>query len=262
MAEKDEKKKRPKAKTTKRSAAKKKMGAKKKPAAKKKAAAGKRPAAKKRAAKAGASKSSSAGHIPSEKIEQQIRDRADQLVSIVSKGLDLAEASITLGINMMNRLSSAASEQLMDRVSRVGRTHFGPEEEVPGMEAGHAQTPQGPTEEPGERGFVVVNRLPLFPGGPVRIPFSVNNDSPSSPKQVRLGVEGFIGELRGAELDKKHFSITPATRAIAPMDFEKFTLTGVLPPDLPGDTYSGWIAVGGDEELRIPIRLVVTEGAA
>jgi len=108
-------------------------------------------------------------------------------------------------------------------------------------------------------GIYVVNRLPLYPGSPVEVSFSVNNDSPSSPKRVRLRVEGFVGEMHGAELNSGDFSVKPATKMIAPMDFDKFVLTGTIPQDIVADVYNGWIvALEGQEEVRIPVRLIVT----
>jgi hypothetical protein len=49
-------------------------------------------------------------------------------------------------------------------------------------------------------------------------------------------------------------------KSIAPMDFEKFVLTGTLPADAPPDVYRGSVIVGSTDEMSIPVRLVV--GAA
>jgi fructose-1-phosphate kinase PfkB-like protein len=42
------------------------------------------------------------------------------------------------------------------------------------------------------------------------------------------------------------------------MDFERFVLTGSIPADAPEDSYNGWILVDGDEQMRIPVVLLVS----
>ncbi len=200
----------------------------------------------------------------SEDQKEELGSRLDQVGSILSKGLDLVEAGITLGINLANRLSSALRIQTADIVDRVARPYpepgMGPYE-GPGMApppyAPYEGQRAGPAEAPQQINYVA-NRMPLFPGSPVQVSFTISNDSVSSPKELQLRVEGFAGEMRGASLDGQGFVVVPATRTIAPMDFDKFTLTGTIPPDAVIDTYRGWIVVSADEELRIPVRLVVT----
>jgi hypothetical protein len=95
----------------------------------------------------------------------------------------------------------------------------------------------------------------------VAVSFTINNDSPSSSRELQLSVEGFAGEMRGARLDASTFAVDPATCLIAPMDFDKFTLKGAIPPDAPADSYAGWVVVAAEEGMRIPVRLFVTASA-
>lgn len=212
----------------------------------------------------GAAPKGGPGAPPAEGQGEPLRDRMDQLGSILVKGLDLVEASITLGVNLANRLGAVVQEQASDRVERASRPY--PEwRETPYAEPGMGTTPYY-QDEPGRAGGAetppianyVVNRLPLFPGSPVRVTFTINNDSASSPRRLRLRVEGFVGELQRAVLDGKGFTVKPATRVIEPLDFDKFTLAGAIPQDAVPDAYGGWIVVSSQhEELRIPVRLVV-----
>ncbi|GAB4379507.1 MAG: hypothetical protein Kow0042_28990 [Calditrichia bacterium] len=185
--------------------------------------------------------------------------RTDQLSAIVSKGFDLAEASITLGINLVNRLGSVAQEKLIEKVTDMGRS----------FTAGGEPPNAGDTAYPGEQEpesageqspgvMYIQNRLPLFPGSPVQVSFSLSNDSPTTPKKLKLRLEGFVGQMQGMVIDGKGFSIKPASKVIAPMDFDKFTLVGQIPQQAVSDHYAGWILVSGEEELKIPVRLIVT----
>ena len=45
-----------------------------------------------------------------------------QLGALMSKSLDLAEASLTLGLNFVQRLGSTVQEQVIDRLSHVGQS--------------------------------------------------------------------------------------------------------------------------------------------
>jgi hypothetical protein len=114
--------------------------------------------------------------------------------------------------------------------------------------------PPGEADEPQ---YAITNRMPVPPGGTLRIPFSINNDSVSATKVVALRAVGFTGESDGAHLDASQFAVKPERRRIAPMDFEKFVLEGHVPPELPSDVYHGAIVVASDHELSIPVRLVV-----
>jgi hypothetical protein len=173
--------------------------------------------------------------------------RADQLGAIIVRSLDLAEAGLSLGLTVLTRAGAVAQESVFDRGGR---------------EAGDA--PEEPAGDPGaaappaEDVFYLTNRLPLAPGGSVRVSFSISNDAVASPKRVAVRAEGFVGEGEGAALDPSALRVRPATKTIAPMDFEKFVLTATVPPETPPDVYRGVVVVTSSEETRIPVRLQVT----
>ena len=179
-----------------------------------------------------------------------LRHRLDQVGAILAKGLDLAEAGVSLGVTIIGRVGAAAQQQLL-------------RERAPG--AGAMPTPPaapqaGEAEQyaPAESDYGITNRLPLTPGGATKISFSVNNDSTVEVKKVDLRVEGFTGDAHRKRLDASAFSVKPAQKTIAPVDFEKFVLQGALPADTPPDIYRGAVVVSAGSELRIPVVLVVT----
>lgn len=203
------------------------------------------------------------------KQEEYVSNRVDQLGSILAKGFDLAETGITLGVNLLNRLGSVVGDQIINRAdNNVGNTYAEPQGMPPNQPPGGGgmpmyqnmqDMPEPVREVDSPPASIVVNRLPLFPGSPVQVSFSVNNDSQTSPKRIRLRLEGFVGEMQGTELSSEDFSIKPATKVVAPMDFDKFTIIGTIPQEAPSDAYNGWIVVlEGQEEIRIPVRLFVT----
>ncbi len=191
-------------------------------------------------------------------------ERTDQIGAIVTKGFSLAEAGINLGLNLINKIGSVAQDQFVEKIVDLGKNIVpsqGMPREEPGGEAPPAyenREEQGRESEPASRTMYVENRLPLFPGSPVHVSFSISNDSPSAPKKIALGIEGFTGEMRGAQIDGSNFSVKPAKKSIAPLDFDKFVLSGTIPPGVVSDAYLGWIVVTGDEQLKIPVRLTVT----
>lgn len=185
--------------------------------------------------------------------------RTEQVGSIFNKSLDLVETGIGLGINLITKLGSVAQEQIAEKISgrqnpAYGQTAAETERQYQG-EPGHGGGE--PSEQKGN--FCVVNRLPLFPGSDVHIPFSINNDSPLSAKKLHLHVEGPGAEHFGMPFGSGLFSVRPDNVVIAPMDFEKLILTGTIPADAPSGSYSGWIVISGDEEFRIPATLTVTK---
>lgn len=188
---------------------------------------------------------------------EELWNRTNQVVSIFNKGLDLVESGFSLGVKVLNRLG----EQITIKTPGAERP---PEEGYyypPPEETGHfyQQEPKVSEETSGyPKNLHVVNRLPLFPGSPVQVSFSINNDSSSSAKKLQLKIEGFLGEAHQFQIDARTFSIQPAERVIAPMDFEKFVLTGNIPPESPVDTYNGWIVISGEENFNILVSLVVT----
>lgn len=182
-----------------------------------------------------------------------LRGRADQFGALFSKGLDLAEAGLSLGVTLVNRVGVAAQEQIVERFMSQAATAS-----EPSMAA--APPPPAPSapDAPEPEVYGISNRLPLMPGGEVRVSFSINNDSMEAPKRVTLSLEGFVGDAHGRRLNVAGFTVKPARKTIAPMDFEKFVLEGVLPPKAPQDVYRGWVIVSSDAELRIPVWLVVS----
>ena len=178
----------------------------------------------------------------------------------MSKSLDLAEASLTLGMNFVQRLGTTVHEQVIGRLTQVGQSFTqaappSPQAEPP-RATDAASQPQ--SKSPGFKPFAgVVNQQPLFAGSPVRVSFSINNDSQSTVKKVALKLEGLKGEVSGAALDAA-LVVEPATATIVPMDFEKFVIHGLVPIGTRSDAYQGWIMVSGEEDLRIPLRLLIT----
>jgi hypothetical protein len=186
--------------------------------------------------------------------------RSDQFGAIFAKGLDLAEASLSLGLTMITRVGLAAQHQLERMASEL------PQEPAIAPEApprsAPVPAPAPPPEPPGsvtadERQYGIGNRQPVMQGGVVRISFSINNDSVSSPKSVALHAEDFIGELEGARIEAERFSVKPRRRRIAPLDFEKFVLEGEIPATVPSDVYHGTVVVSSGQAFSIPVRLVV-----
>ena len=183
-----------------------------------------------------------------------LREKVDQVGMILAKGLDLAEAGVSLGVTIVNRIGSAAQQQVLERMAAAMQreaTGAAASPAPPMPETAEAPPPEAPA-------FYITNRLPLAPGGTVKVSFSINNDSMVAPKKVALRIEGFHGETTGASLPAESMSIKPETRTIAPVDFEKFVLRGAVPAETPPDVYFGWILVASDDELRIPVRLTVS----
>jgi hypothetical protein len=198
------------------------------------------------------------------KAVEDILGRSDQVGSILTKSLDLAEAGISLGLNLLNRMGSMAQDSLIERLtSPLG---LSAQPNAPGQDSTRKDSPRadGPgaaqqQPDPGSNTVYVTNRLPVLPGHGCKISFSINNDSYTEPKKVKLHCEGFSGERTSTKFDGKAFSVHPAAKVIEAMDFEKFTLAGNVPATLPSDVYCGWVVVNSDNELRIPVRLVVSD---
>ncbi len=196
--------------------------------------------------------------------------RADQLGAILSRGLDLAEAGLSLGLTVLTRVGGVAQQRVFDGLSVGGGMSQARSEPPPGAQpsAPYPGSPPAPDypaagePEPAPTQteamqYAITNRLPLAPGAPLKISFSLNNDSATDPKRVSLHLEGLVGELNGGVLEAAGFAIKPATKTIGPLDFEKFVLQGALPPETPPDIYQGWVVVQEAEEIRIPVRLMV-----
>jgi hypothetical protein len=179
----------------------------------------------------------------------ELRERLDQMGAILAKGLDLAEAGVSLGATILNRVSLAAQQKIREGLDAAAGQ---PQPESPDA----APEPVEPGEA--EAAYGLANRLPLTPGGEVSISFSVSNDSMTEVRKVEFRVQGFVGEAHKAALDPATFAVKPAQKTIAPVDFEKFVLKGVVPETAPPDVYRGVVVVRSDKDLFIPVVLVVT----
>jgi hypothetical protein len=180
-----------------------------------------------------------------------LKGRLEQFGDLLGRGLDLAEAGLSLGITLATTLGTVAQQKIVGKIMDVAGSDPSPQASV----SGAAPAPASPAPPP--QAFGITNRLPLVPGMAVSISFSINNDSAVAPKQVSLRVEPFTGERSGAMLPPESLLVTPASIAIAPMDFEKFVLVGAIPEMSPPDTYNGSIAVTAEDSMRIPVLLVV-----
>jgi hypothetical protein len=187
----------------------------------------------------------------------ELAGRAEQVGAIIVKSLDLAEAGLSLGITVLTRAGAAAQGAIVDRVpAGPGAAYPAPAAFDPGAGAdGAPPPPESPPPE--EELFFLTNRLPLAPGGEVRVSFSITNDSLVEPKRVTLRVEALVGDQHGVRIDGSAFAVKPARKTIPPADFDKFVVTGTLPAALPPDVYSGAVIVHSTDEMSIPVRLVV-----
>jgi hypothetical protein len=180
-----------------------------------------------------------------------LKGRLDQMGTILAKGLDLAEAGVSLGVTILSRVSVAAQQKIREGLDAAAQTAEAAQGQAP------ANEPYAPPAEP-EPEYGLTNRLPLMPGAEVKISFSVNNDSMTDVKKVELKIQGFGGDSQKAALDASAFSVKPAQKTIAPVDFEKFVLQGTVPETTPPDIYRGVVVVTSDKDLFIPVVLVVT----
>ena len=190
---------------------------------------------------------------------EELLGKSDQIGSILTKGLGLAEAGISLGLNLLNRVGSMTQENLIDRFTAPFTAQPQSAQRESTRQEDAAQHSSQDQAGPAPEVMFISNRLPVLPGQECRIPFSINNDSYTSQKKVKLHCEGFIGERTATRFGAAAVSIHPATKTIEPMDFEKFLLTGTIPEGLPPDMYQGWIVVTADNNLRIPVRIIVSE---
>jgi len=212
-------------------------------------------------AKNGSATEASAGtQQAEEKPREQINDasgadlkgRLDQMGTILAKGLDLAEAGVSLGVTILSRVSVAAQQKIREGLDAAAQTAEAAQGQAPANEQ------YAPPQAEAEPEYGLTNRLPLMPGAEVKISFSVNNDSMTDVKKVELKIQGFAGDSQKAALDASTFSIKPAQKTIAPVDFEKFVLQGTVPETTPPDIYRGVVVVTSDKDLFIPVVLVVT----
>jgi len=180
-----------------------------------------------------------------------LKTRLDRFGDLLGKGLDLAEAGLSLGLTVVGTLGAAAQQKIFEKMMETTPSEPASPAAPPPPAAAPAASPDAPPA------FGITNRLRLTPGMPVSISFSINNDSAAAPKQVALRVEPFTGERTGAMLPPASLSVTPEAAAIAPMDFEKFVVSGTIPDTSPADIYHGSIAVTSEDSMRIPVLLVI-----
>jgi hypothetical protein len=183
---------------------------------------------------------------------------SERVVALLHKTVELLETGVNLGISLAGRFGDLAKEQLAQGLMGASVTGAPAAEESPGPGPSRREDAGPAPEAPYQGNLGVVNRLPLYPGSPVQVSFSINNDTPSSPKELQLAIEGFVGSAHKQKIDASGFSVLPPRTVIAPMDFEKFMLAGTIPADLAADAYSGWVIVTGEEGFRIPVTLLVS----
>lgn len=172
-----------------------------------------------------------------------------QMGSLVSKVMELADAGVGLGINVISLLNTLARSQVAGAAPAEQQPQDDERRPAPPEDAPHAEAP---------RNYCIVNRRPIHPGSAVQVSFSINNDLPDAAKKLRVTARGFVGAARGFSFDGAGFSVQPSEQLVDPMDFERFVLTGSIPADAPEDSYNGWILVEGDEQMRIPVVLLVS----
>ncbi len=192
----------------------------------------------------------------------ELKARLDRFGEILARGLDLAEAGMTLGLTMLGTVGAATQNRIIERIFNPTAERAAAEPPpAPASPATASAAAPGAGPGAGEAAsYGITNRLLLRPGGQVSISFSVNNDSPIAGKPVRLLAEAFSGERSGALLPPASLIVRPDEQIIAPMDFEKFVLEGTIPADVVPDRYRGSVVVLGEGPMRIPVLLVV-EGA-
>jgi len=172
-----------------------------------------------------------------------------QMSSLVSKFMELADAGVGLGINVISLLNTLARSQVAGGAPAEPQPPADGRPPAPAEDAPHAEAP---------RNYCIVNRRPIHPGSAVQVSFSINNDLPDAAKKLRVTAKGFVGASRGFSFDGSGFAVNPPEKLIDAMDFERFVLTGSIPADAPEDSYNGWILVDGDEQMRIPVMLLVS----
>jgi hypothetical protein len=166
--------------------------------------------------------------------------------ALVSKLLQLADAGVGLGINVISLINSYTQHQARQE----------PPQEAHQPAPGPAPAAPAPNAS-AEHSYCIINRTPLHPGSAVRVSFSISNEQPDAVRRLRVSVLAFTGATSGAALPA-NFSVDTPEREVGPMDFERFVLCGSIPDDAPPDSYAGWVQVDGDEQMRIPVMLLVS----
>lgn len=196
-----------------------------------------------------------------------LRTSTNQLGAILNKVLELADAGVTLGVNVVSLLRSVAQSRFLEGRVPGGEEAYsygGPGDAPVGSQAAAAPPAAGagaPAQQAPPRRYCVINRAPVAPGAAVRVSFSINNDLPQAVRKLSVSARDFVGAVHGFKLADGILSVEPHQAKIAPLDFEKFVLKGKLPQETPEDSYNGWIVVEGDESVKIPAVLVVARRA-
>jgi hypothetical protein len=190
-------------------------------------------------------------------LAQELVGPMGQMTALTSKLIDLADAGLGLGMNVVSLLTSLAKAQIGGALQPDGGPAAArPERSAPA--APPAPAAEGSADRSGPRSYCIVNRTPLYPGSPVQVSFSINNDLPETAKNLIVSARGFAGAAQGFQIDNRLFAVEPPEKLIAAMDFDRFVLKGNIPLEAPEDSYNGWILVDGDEQLRIPVVLLVS----
>jgi hypothetical protein len=201
----------------------------------------------------------SAPAAPPPEPGSELRERLDRLGDIVARGFDLAEAGMSLGLTLLTTVGAAAQKKILEPVMESALSSaFNMSAQAaapPTPPAPPAAAPSTPDIPAGPAEYIIVNRLPLVRGAPFAVSFSISNDNALAEKPVSLSVEPLTGERSGVQLPLQFITVVPQQAVIAPMDFEKFSLRGALPPELPPDRYHGFVLVDG--AVRIPVLLSV-----
>jgi hypothetical protein len=191
----------------------------------------------------------------------ELRERLDRLGDIVARGFDLAEAGMSLGLTLLTTVGAAAQKKILEPVMESALSsafNMSAQAAAPPTPAATtaASAPSSTPDIPaGPAEYIIVNRLPLVRGAPFAVSFSISNDDALAEKPVSLSIEPLTGERSGVKLPLQFITVIPQQAVIAPMDFEKFSLRGALPPELPPDRYHGFVLVDG--AVRIPVLLNV-----
>ncbi len=76
-----------------------------------------------------------------------LRERLDQMGTILAKGLDLAEAGVSLGVTILNRVSLAAQQKIREGLDSAAQSQSGAQS---GAQSGHrrVQPASRPTRQP------------------------------------------------------------------------------------------------------------------
>src|ERR1017187_8134757 len=124
-----------------------------------------------------------------------------QMSSLVSKFLELADAGVGLGINVISLLNTLARSQAAGAA---------PAEQQPQGDGRPPAPPEDASRAEAPRNYCIVNRRPIQSGSAVQVSFSINNDLPDAAKKLRVTARGFVGAAHGFSFDGAGFSVNPS----------------------------------------------------